>query len=59
MFYFQIGGHITGGDIYGVVHENTLVKHKMLLPPKAKGTITYIAEPGNYSVDVSITTVPA
>lgn len=36
-----------------MVHENTLVKHKLILPPKAKGTITYIAEPGNYTVDVS------
>lgn len=44
---------MTGGDLYGIVHENTLVKHKLLLPPKAKGTVTYIAEPGNYKVDVS------
>ncbi|ENN83523.1 hypothetical protein YQE_00120, partial [Dendroctonus ponderosae] len=49
----KIGSHLTGGDIYGMVHENTLVKHKLILPPKAKGTITYIAEPGNYTVDVS------
>jgi V-type H+-transporting ATPase subunit A len=33
------------------VHENTLVKHKMLLPPRAKGTVTHIAGPGNYSVN--------
>lgn len=37
-----------------MVHENTLVKHKMILPPKAKGTVTYIADPGNYTVDVSV-----
>lgn len=48
-----MGSHLTGGDIYGIVHENTLVKHKMLLPPRAKGTVTYVAEPGNYTVDVS------
>ncbi|XP_021913540.1 V-type proton ATPase catalytic subunit A isoform X2 [Zootermopsis nevadensis] len=45
------GSHITGGDLYGIVHENTLVKHKLLLPPRAKGTVTYIASPGNYTVD--------
>lgn len=45
---------MTGGDLYGVVHENTLVKHKIILPPRAKGTVTYIAEPGNYTVNVSI-----
>lgn len=46
----KMGAHITGGDIYGMVQENTLIKHKMLLPPKAKGTVTYIAPPGNYTV---------
>lgn len=40
--------------MYGIVFENTLVKHKMIIPPKAKGTVTYIAPPGNYTVDVSI-----
>lgn len=49
-----MGSHLTGGDIYGIVHENTLVKLKMILPPKAKGTVTYVAEPGNYTVDVCI-----
>ena len=46
--------HITGGDMYGIVHENTLVKHKLLLPPRSKGTVTYIAPPGNYTVEVII-----
>lgn len=46
----KVGSHITGGDIYGVVHENTFVKHKIMLPPRAKGTVTYIAEPGSYDV---------
>jgi vacuolar-type H+-ATPase catalytic subunit A/Vma1 len=30
------------------------VKHKLLLPPRAKGTVTYVASPGNYTVDVSV-----
>ncbi|XP_063230138.1 V-type proton ATPase catalytic subunit A isoform X2 [Bacillus rossius redtenbacheri] len=47
----KVGNHITGGDVYGLVHENTLIKHRMLLPPRAKGTVTYIAPPGNYTVD--------
>lgn len=51
----QVGSHITGGDLYGIVHENTLVKHKMLVPPRAKGTVTYIAPAGNYKVTVSPT----
>ncbi|CAN8014390.1 unnamed protein product [Ixodes persulcatus] len=47
---FKVGSHVTGGDIYGVVHENDLIKHKIMLPPKSKGTVTYIAEPGNYTI---------
>lgn len=49
--YARPGSHITGGDIYGIVHENNLIKHKLCLPPKAKGTVTWIAEPGNYTVE--------
>lgn len=52
--YVRVGSHITGGDVYGYVHENTLIKHKIMLPPKAKGTVTYIAEPGNYDLNVNI-----
>ncbi|XP_074652427.1 V-type proton ATPase catalytic subunit A-like isoform X2 [Tubulanus polymorphus] len=44
----KIGSHITGGDIYGIVYENSLIKHKIMLPPKAKGTVTWMAEPGMY-----------
>ncbi|KAL5019939.1 hypothetical protein ScPMuIL_002831 [Solemya velum] len=47
----RVGSHITGGDIYGVVYENILVKHKVMLPPKAIGTVTYIAEPGSYTCE--------
>ena len=49
----QVGSHITGGDIYGVVYENTFIKHRIMLPPKAKGTVTWIADPGSYDVNVS------
>ncbi|THD19184.1 V-type proton ATPase catalytic subunit A [Fasciola hepatica] len=44
------GMHITGGDIYGVVNENDLVKHRIMLPPKAQGTIRWIAPAGTYTI---------
>ncbi|XP_014667614.1 PREDICTED: V-type proton ATPase catalytic subunit A [Priapulus caudatus] len=47
----KVGSHITGGDIYGVVHENTLIRHKIMLPPRSKGTVTYIAPSGMYDVN--------
>ena len=49
-----MGDHITGGDIFGRVYENYLVdNHKIMLSPRALGTITHIAEKGSYAVDVS------
>lgn len=48
----KVGDHISGGDIFGIAYENSLVSdHKLLLPPRAKGTITRIAEAGSYSVE--------
>jgi len=47
----RVGSPVTGGDIFGVVHENSLIKHKMMLNPKACGTVVRIAEPGNYHVE--------
>ena len=38
---FKEGDHITGGDCFGSVFENSLLTdHKILLPPRARGTIT-------------------
>jgi vacuolar-type H+-ATPase catalytic subunit A/Vma1 len=52
--FIQVGDHITGGDIFGRVYENSLVdNHKIMLSPRALGTITRIAEKGAYAVDVS------
>lgn len=51
----QVGSHITGGDIYGMVLENSLIKHKIMLPPRNRGTVTYVAPPGHYDVSVSRT----
>ena len=51
----KVGDHITGGDIWGSVYENSLLDdHKILLPPRARGTITRIAEKGSYKVDEKI-----
>ncbi|OBT68894.1 V-type ATPase, A subunit [Pseudogymnoascus sp. 23342-1-I1] len=51
----KVGDHITGGDIFGTVYENSLLDdHKILLPPRARGTITRISEAGKYTVDAKI-----
>jgi V-type H+-transporting ATPase subunit A len=36
----KVGDHITGGDIWGSVYENSLLDdHKIMFPPRARGTI--------------------
>lgn len=50
----QVGDRITGGDIYGIVHENSLLEHRIMLPPNARGTITYLAPHGQYNIDEEI-----
>ena len=47
----RVGSHVTGGDIFGIVQENTLIKHKIMLNPKSLGTVVRIAEPGNYHIE--------
>jgi V-type H+-transporting ATPase subunit A len=48
---FKVGDRITGGDIYGIVQENTLMEHRVMLPPAARGNVTYIAPAGQYSIE--------
>ena len=52
---FKEGDHITGGDCFGSVWENSLLfDHKILLPPRARGTITKMPKKGSYTVDEKI-----
>lgn len=51
---FKVGDHITGGDQYGIVQENSLIEHRIMCPPRSRGTITYIAGPGMYTVEQPI-----
>uniref|UniRef100_A0A8U7NYJ0 H(+)-transporting two-sector ATPase n=1 Tax=Corvus moneduloides TaxID=1196302 RepID=A0A8U7NYJ0_CORMO len=46
----RVGSHVTGGDIYGTVAENSLLQHRLMVPPRSRGTVTYIAPPGHYGV---------
>jgi vacuolar-type H+-ATPase catalytic subunit A/Vma1 len=49
---------LTAGDIYGTVFENNLFsEHKIMVPPRAKGRVTRIAERGNYTIDDKILTL--
>lgn len=45
------GTIVTGGDIFATVHESNLFdEHRIMVPPKGKGRVTYIAPEGNYTI---------
>lgn len=50
----QVGSKISAGDIYGLVTENTLMEHKVMLPPNVRGTVTYIAPEGMYNIEEEV-----
>lgn len=50
----RVGDHVTGGDCFGIVYENSLVTHQIILPPRAKGTITFIAPSGSYDLTETV-----
>lgn len=51
----KVGDHISGGDVWGTVFENSFISvHKIMLPPRARGTITRIADKGSYTVEEKI-----
>ena len=50
---FKVGDHISGGDIFGEVYENSVVtNHKIMMTPRGMGTVTHIVEKGSYGIDV-------
>ncbi|KAH7361999.1 vacuolar ATP synthase catalytic subunit A [Plectosphaerella cucumerina] len=51
----KVGDHIAGGDVWGTVFENSFIStHRILFPPRARGTITKIASKGSYTVAENI-----
>jgi V-type H+-transporting ATPase subunit A len=47
----RVGSHVAGGDVIGLVNESVLVKHKILVPPNACGTVTFVAPAGAYTIN--------
>jgi V-type H+-transporting ATPase subunit A len=51
------GDPVTGGDIIGSVVETSMIKHYIMLPPKAKGKVKALADPGSYKLEEPIITI--
>jgi V-type H+-transporting ATPase subunit A len=44
------GTKITGGQIIGSVQENSLINHKIMMPPNSMGRVTWVAPAGHYTL---------
>ncbi len=45
------GRCVTGGDVLGSVQETKRIEHRILVPPELSGTIEWVADEGEYTVD--------
>mmetsp|Transcript_25498 Transcript_25498/g.76868 ORF Transcript_25498/g.76868 Transcript_25498/m.76868 type:complete len:617 (+) Transcript_25498:35-1885(+) len=51
----KIGDNVTGGDVFGTVEENSLIKeHRIMVHPRASGKVTWIAAAGEYTITDTI-----
>lgn len=47
----KVGDAISGGQIIGSVYENSLITdHRIMISPRARGTVTWIAPAGEYNI---------
>lgn len=50
----KVGDKMKGGDVLGSVPETPVVLHKIMVPPKMKGTVAKIAAKGKYTVNDTV-----
>jgi V/A-type H+/Na+-transporting ATPase subunit A len=46
----KVGDEVKGGMILGIAMETETFEHRVMVHPDDKGTITWVAEPGEYTV---------
>ncbi len=49
-----VGAEVRGGEVIGSVMETETFEHRIMVPPDQSGTITWIAEEGEYTIDEPI-----
>ena len=46
----KVGDEVKGGQILGIAMETETFEHRVMLHPDDRGTITWVAEPGEYTI---------
>ncbi len=50
----SIGTALTPGQVWGVVPETANLQHRLMLPPNVSGTVTWLANEGDYTIDTPL-----
>ena len=50
----EAGGPVQGGTLLGVVPETPAIEHRVMVPPETSGRLTWVAPPGEYTIDEPI-----
>lgn len=53
----KVGAKLQGGDILGTVPETAVLEHRVMVPPNVAGELTWIAAPGEYTIEEPIARV--
>jgi V/A-type H+-transporting ATPase subunit A len=53
----QAGTQVEGGAVLGTLKETDLIEHRVLLPPRVSGELTFVASPGEYGVEETVARV--
>jgi V/A-type H+/Na+-transporting ATPase subunit A len=53
----KVDDEVKGGAILGIAMETETFEHRVMLHPDLSGTVTWVAEPGEYTVDETIARV--
>jgi V/A-type H+-transporting ATPase subunit A len=50
----EVNDVIQGGTLLGVVSETPLIEHRVMVPPEMSGRLTWVALPGEYTIEEPI-----
>jgi V/A-type H+-transporting ATPase subunit A len=49
--FLAAGAKVEGGEILGKLQETALIEHRALVPPGMKGTVSWVAKEGAYTIE--------
>lgn len=53
----KVGDKLSGGDIYALVPETHIIKHRIMVPPNISGEVIKVEKDGKYCINDTVVTV--